>query len=243
MGKSFLKKAPSQKGTVPACTGALIVIKEMERLKTKPKEGKKQKRMYHATYSILEPKSLKGMQMHDYYVIGTEEDPLAKEQDTWERSEGGPGRLARLFEKCGIEIDDSDDQLWMDALVEGEATVVAPIVVRPDRESGEPRANLGLFYAPDDDDVPDIGLAEEEEGAKKGKKKPGKRAAAEDEEEDEAPKKKKRAKDEDEEEEEEEDEKPKKKGKKKVAEDEEEDEDEDEKPRKKKKTRKADEDE
>ena len=198
MGKTFLKSAPSQKGVVPACTGALLKVKEMERLKTKPKEGKKQKRMYHATLEIVEPKSLKGMTMHDYCVIGTEDDPLAKERETWERSEGGPGRLARLFEKANVEIDDEDDQVWMDAIVENGDNVVAPITVRPDRESGEPRANLGLYYAPDDDDCPEIGLADDDEKKGAGKKEKKGRRAADEEEEDEPKKKGKKAKDEEE---------------------------------------------
>lgn len=222
MGKSFLREAPEQKGSVPACTGALLQIKEIERTKTKIKEGKKAKKMYAVTFEILEPKSLKGMQIRDWLVVGTEDDPLAKEEETWARSEGGPGRLARLLNRANVEIDDDDDQAWMDAAPDGDP-VVAPILARADRDSGEMRSSPGLYFAPSDDDCPEVGLAEEGESKGRGGKgaaAAGKKARGrhvEEEEEEETPKKGKKKV-----EEEEEEEAPKKK--KRVVEEEEEEE-------------------
>jgi hypothetical protein len=222
VGKSFLKETPQAVGVIPACTGALCTIKELEKTKTKIKEGKKAKKMFVATLEVQKPKGIKGMTLREYYVIGTEDDPMAKNEETWARSEAGPGRLARLLNKANVEIDDEDDQLWCDAATSGDPIVV-PIVHRPDTD-GTPRAQIGLAFAPDDEDCPEVGFADEATSKGSGgkgaaaasKSARGRRAVEEDG--DEAPKKDKAAAADDD------DDAPKRgKGKKKAAADEDDD--------------------
>lgn len=245
--KTHIGDAPDQRGSLVACTGAKWKIIGLEVTKSKAKDGKVAKKMYVLEVEGVEPKEIKGAHVRDWIVVGTEDDPKAKEKATWQRSEAGPGRIARLFTKAGVDAP-ADDEEWDGVLSDCE--IIAPLTASEDDE-GQVRNRLGLFFAESDDDCPEIGVAEE--GGGKGKKK-GKGAAA-------ANKKARKGKgaeddeDEDEDEEDEEDEpKSKKKGKKSSKKDddedeeeEEEEEDEDEKPKKgkkgKKSSKKKDEDE
>lgn len=168
MARTPLAATEEQRGSVPPCTGARLKCVEIERTKTR----EKQHRMYVIILSIVEPKALKGMQIRDFCVIGTEDDPLAKKPETWQRSEGGPGRIKRFLIRSGTGIADDDDT-WMEAAVGNE--VVAPITERMD-PNGQMRTNVGLYYRVGEDDAPEIGIAEA--GAPKGKGAAGAAKAA-----------------------------------------------------------------
>lgn len=175
MGKSFFNETEEQRGAVPSLTGALLAIKEIERTKVAKESSKlKGARMYVVTFSLVEPKGCKGLEVRDWIIVGTVDDLPAKRPETWNRSEGGPGRLKRLLTRSGTPLSD-DDEEWMDA-AEGRE-VVAPVIDNgPDFEG--PRNKVGLYYRPSDDDCPEIGYAEEGAGAKRGAGKPAKGAAA-----------------------------------------------------------------
>jgi hypothetical protein len=225
MGKSHFKETEEQRGSLPAMTGALLEIVEIERAKTKEKGL----RMYVVELKVVEPKEFANSTVRDWIVVGTEDDPLAKQPQTWARSEAGPGRLKRLLTRSGTALSD-DDEEWMEAAAGNQ--VVAPISARAD-DSGEIRNRPGLYFRPSDEDCPEIGEATEESGKGKSKgssakgaaaaskKARGRHAADEAEDEDEKPKTSKKAKDADDEDEE--DEKPSKSKKKKDDDDEDED--------------------
>lgn len=229
MGKSHFKETEEQRGSLPAMTGALLEITEIERAKTKEKGL----RMYVVQLSVVEPKEFAGSTITDWIVVGTEADPLAKQPATWARSEKGPGRLKRLLTRSGTPLSD-DDEEWMEAATGNQ--VVAPITARQD-DSGETRNRPGLYFRPSDEDCPEIGEASEDEkkGGKGGKssakgaaaaskKARGRHADDENEDEDEKPSKGGKSKDSDDEDEDEKPSKSKDKGSKKSKDD---DEDED----------------
>lgn len=247
MSKSYLDEAEEQRGAIPACTGARLRIKEVEKTKTKEKGL----RMYVPSFVVVEPKQLKGMELRDWLVVGTEADPLAKRPETWKRSEGGPGRLKRLLARSGTPLSE-DDEEWMEAAVDNE--VIAPIIDNgPDADG--PRNKVGLFFRESDEDCPVIGIDEDEgkKGKGSGKKQKGAAAAAkrlrsrgdddEDEDEDEedtGSKGKGKQADKPKDDDDEDDEPKAKKGKKASKSDD--DEDDDEKPAKGKKKKPADDD-
>jgi hypothetical protein len=174
MGKSYFGETEEQRGAVPNLTGGLLAIKEIERTKVAKETSKlKGARMYVVTFSVVEPKSCKGLEVRDWIIVGTVDDLPAKRPETWNRSEGGPGRLKRLLTRSGTPLSD-DDEEWMDA-AEGRE-VVAPVIDNgPDFEG--PRNKVGLYYRPSDDDCPEIGIADDQ-APRGGKAKAGAKGAA-----------------------------------------------------------------
>jgi hypothetical protein len=218
---SFLKDTKPAQGSMPPCVARLKIV-EIEKQKTKEKGY----RMYMALFAVLEPKELKGSQIREWFVIGTEDDPLAKKEETWDRQEGGPGRLKRLFLKAEVQEDPDDTGSNIEGTCDNavDCEVIASILAKKTSDDGPQK--IGSFFNENDDDCPEIGIVEDD-----GKGERGKGAAA-------AGKKARgKAKDEEEDEEEEE-EKPGKKGKKK--DEEEEEEEEEPKPKSRKKGKKPD---
>jgi hypothetical protein len=236
MAKTHIGKTKPQQGSVPALTGAKLEIAGVEIGKTGPNAKTPGLKRYTIDFIIRLPKQFKGSHVRSYPTVGTEDDPRAKKEETWDRTEGGPGQLARLFDKAGVDRPD-DDEEW-DGVLTG-ATVVAPITCRA-MDDGSMMNGVGLFFNESDDDCPEIGVAEEGKGRGRGaaaaaKKARGRKAEEEEEEEteeedeDETPKKgKKKADKEEEEEETEEEEDTPKRGRPKGSKNKKKDEDEEE---------------
>lgn len=250
--KTSFKKTKEQRGSVPSCTGALLEVVEVQKGVTGENSQTPGCRRYVPIFKVVEPKEIKGMQVRDNrIIIGTPEDPKAKNEETWQRQEGGPGRLVRLLTRAevdpGSDPDDpwSDDEEWMEAAV--GCQVVAPLRADP---TGQFPTSVGLYFRPSDEDCPEIGLAPDDEDGGRGKKgkgaaaagkalrrkasddededkpaaKAGRKASTEDDDEDAEPKKGKTAKGK---KDEEEDEPKRKKAAKRKPADDEEEEDED----------------
>ena len=163
MAKTPMGKTKPQRGTAPK--GAyLCKVLDVDRTKTGENSRVPGCRMYHVQLETSADKRNKGyggIRLDDWIVVGTEDDPLAKEAETWERSEGGPGRLVLLLQKSGTAVSDNDET-WMEALVDQE--VVCDVGERVD-ENGEKRNRIGRpgYYAEGDDDCPEIGPYEEDD--------------------------------------------------------------------------------
>lgn len=220
--------------------GVKCEIEEIERTETGENSQTPGMLMYQATFRVTEPEQYVGSSLRDWFVIGTKDDKRAKRAETWERAEGGPGRLARLLKRAGVPNAD-DDEEWMDAAA-GQS-ICMHLSKRTD-ENGEPRNRVGMYFRESDPDFIGIGEELERDGAGRGgrggrKAKPegdgkARKAKAKDDDEgdeEEAPKRKGKAaaSDEDEEPEDDEDEAPKKaRGRKaKAARDDDGDDDED----------------
>jgi hypothetical protein len=187
MGKSFFDSTEEERGSLPKLTGALLKIKSFERTKTGDNAKTPGCRMYVMQASVVEPKKYANTTLRKYFVIGTESDPLGKEEETWNRSEAGPGQLKRTLVRSGTPLSKEDEE-WMEA-AEGRE-FVAPIGARVD-DSGYVRNDIGKAYRSEDEDCPVIGEAGDEPKGKRGK--PAKKAKpepeAEETEESEEPKK------------------------------------------------------
>ena len=219
--------------------GVKCEIEEIERTETGENSQTPGMLMYQATFRVTEPEQYVGSSLRDWFVIGTKDDKRAKRAETWERAEGGPGRLARLLKRAGVPNAD-DDEEWMDAAA-GQS-ICMHLSKRTD-ENGEPRNRVGMYFRESDPDFIGIGEELERDGAGRGrggrKAKPegdgkARKAKAKDDDEgdeEEAPKRKGKAaaSDEEEEPEDDEDEAPKKaRGRKaKAARDDDGDDDED----------------
>ena len=197
MGKSFFEDTEEQKGSLPALTGALLTIKSIERTKTGENSKNPGCRMYVVEAGIVEPKKYSGMTLRDWIVVGTADDPLAKEKETWTNgSEKGPGRLKRLLVRSGTALSE-DDEEWMEA-AEGQQ-FVASISAKADDE-GYIRNRMGKAFRPTDEDAPEIGEAAEKGSKKpKGKVTPLKKAKAITDEDEDTPAPKKTGTDDDDE--------------------------------------------
>src|SRR5262245_3077159 len=111
--RSHLGKTREAQGVLPAM-GVKCEIEEIERTETGENSQTPGMLMYQATFRVTEPEQYAGSSLRDWFVIGTKDDKRAKRAETWERAEGGPGRLARLLKRAGVPNAD-DDEEWMDA--------------------------------------------------------------------------------------------------------------------------------
>jgi hypothetical protein len=233
--RSHLGKTREAQGVIPAM-GVKCEIEEIERTETGENSQTPGMLMYQATFRVLEPEMYVGSSLRDWFVIGTKDDKRAKQAGTWERAEGGPGRLARLLKRAGVPNAD-DDEEWMDAAAGQQ--ICMHVSKRTD-ENGEPRNRVGMYFRESDADFIGIGEELERDGAGRGGRKKAsstgdgkaRKAKAKDDdegEEDEPKAKGKKAKDEDDEAEGDEDDEPPKKarGRKAKAADDEGDDDED----------------
>jgi hypothetical protein len=166
MARTFLSKTKEAVGIMPAM-GVKCVVEEIEKGETGENAATPGALMYTAMLRIVEPARFKGAMLRDWFTIGTRDDKKAKRDETWQRSEGGAGRLARLFKRAGVAISD-DDEEWMEA-IEG-AEVCATVTKQRDRSTGEWRNRIGLYFREEDDDFIGIGeeLEAEDESPRRG---------------------------------------------------------------------------
>lgn len=174
MGKSFFQEDGEQQGSIPALTGALVEITNVERKKTGPNSQTPGCRMYQFDFKVVKPEDFSGMFLTDWIVIGREGDLTGESEDTWKQGrEKGPGKLTRLLNRAGVALVE-DDEDWMETAVGNQ--VVTPISARPDKEDASIIRNRpGKYFRESDDDCPVIGLAEARNGKpKSAKSKPAK---------------------------------------------------------------------
>lgn len=217
---------------------------------TAKKTKEANKLMYDPVYRIIAPKGFKGLPVFDHYVIGSDEDPAAKDPDTWKGAIGARN-MKRAFKKMGLDVGGTRDidELINEAEGQELLLLVSIETQKKGQYKGRKQNRIDSYYAIGEHEV---GIEEPDEDDDEG-----------DDDEDEAPSPKKRAlkkksapaddddepEDDDEEEEEEEEEPaPKKKAKAKKApveddeddeeEEEESDEDEEDEPAPKKKAKK-----
>jgi hypothetical protein len=164
-----LWKGTASQGAMPAM-GVKLEIEEIERTETGPNSQVPGSLAYKGHFRVAEPKKYKGRKIQDFFTIGTKEDKRAKKEETWDRPEGGPGKLLRLMEKAGVPQTEDDDE-WRPA-AEG-AVVYAHL--RQDMWEGSPNNKIAGYFAEDDEDF--VGVGEElsapaaQSGARGGRKK------------------------------------------------------------------------
>src|SRR5215472_2951395 len=108
-----LWKGTAAQGYAPPM-GMKLEVEEIERTETGENSQVPGARAYQAYFRVLEPAEYKGRRFRDWFNIGTKEDPKARKDETWNRQEGGPGKLLRLMEKAGVTPTDEDEE-WMEA--------------------------------------------------------------------------------------------------------------------------------
>jgi hypothetical protein len=170
MARSFLGKTKEAVGVLPPM-GVKCVIEEIEKGETGENAATPGCLMYTATLRVTEPDRFKGASLRDWFTIGTAQDKRAKREETWRRSEGGPGRLVRMLKRAGVAISD-DDEEWMEA---AEGAEVCITVLKRTDNNGELRNRVGLYFREEDDDF--VGVGEELEAADNGARSGGARSA------------------------------------------------------------------
>src|SRR6266850_6682810 len=104
MAKSLgatLKKVP-ESSTVPD-GGYVLDIHKVE-----PATTGTGKKSYKAQLKVVEPKKYKGSMLFENFTIGSDEDPDADEQDTWDTSMGAK-QFKQMVEKAGVDLGDQDE--------------------------------------------------------------------------------------------------------------------------------------
>lgn len=165
--RTYLGKTKEAVGVMPAM-GMKVVIDEIERGETGENAANPGALMYTATFRVVEPERFKGATIREWFTIGTHEDRRGKRDETWRRSEGGPGRLVRLLKRAGVAITD-DDEEWMEA-AEG-AEVCLTVTKTRDRDTGEWRNRVGMYFREEDADF--VGVGETTEADEDGGRRPG----------------------------------------------------------------------
>lgn len=105
---------------------------------TKEREGKTQKYQLHLTSQVVEPANLKGLFFHEYFTIGTDDDPDAEQLATWQTSFGGRS-FARFVDKSGVPLGDEvneDDLIAAFTAPNGAVDYLATIVMETETKEG-----------------------------------------------------------------------------------------------------------
>lgn len=153
MSKSFFGEVQEYSGPVPA-GGYKCVIEEIERGVTGERAQNPGAKRYAARLRVVEPKKYGGSVLMDYFTIGTEDDPKARDQATWNTSLGAK-RLFRLLKRAGVAAKDGDDEEWMDA---AQGQEVCAHVQRERDETGQFRNRVnGDYYKESDEDFVGVG--------------------------------------------------------------------------------------
>jgi len=105
-------------------------VEEIEETETAGRDGKAKKLMYVAHMVVLAPKQYKGLKFNDNFVIGSDEDPKAKDPDTWKAAIGSR-RMKDLFKAAKVTLKPDLDACREEC--EGNE-VVADVVLQPDRK-------------------------------------------------------------------------------------------------------------
>jgi hypothetical protein len=170
MARSFLGKTKEAVGVMPAM-GMKVAVEEIERTETGENSATPGALMYVGTLRVLEPEQFKGATLRDWFLIGTKDDKRAKREETWRRSEGGPGRLVRMLKRAGVATSD-DDEEWMEGAQGAEVCIT--VLKQRDRETGEWRNRVGLYFREEDEDFVGVGetLEADEDGPRRGRGAP-----------------------------------------------------------------------
>src|SRR5215468_5929311 len=113
MAKAYLGDTEEYTSAVLA-GGYKLVIESLERSATSENAITPNVRQYVADLRIVLPKKNAGARVMDWFQVGTEDDPKAKQKETWQQSPGAK-KLKRLLKKAGVANLDGDDEEWMDA--------------------------------------------------------------------------------------------------------------------------------
>jgi len=105
MGRKFAwSEVEEQAQTIPADIYALEIDSIEESL-----SKEKSKLMYRVTFRVIEPETYRGHLLFEYYVFGTDEDPLAEKQETLNTSYGIK-RFKRMMRAAQIpDLEDMDE--------------------------------------------------------------------------------------------------------------------------------------
>ena len=167
MARSFLGKTKEAVGVMPAM-GMKVQIEEIERGETGENATNPGALMYTAIFRVIEPEQFKGATLREWFTIGTKDDRRGKREETWHRSEGGPGRLVRMLKRAGVAITD-DDEEWMEAAEGSE--VCLTVTKQRDRDTGEWRNRVGMYFREEDHDF--VGVGELTEADESEQRRPG----------------------------------------------------------------------
>src|SRR5215510_14036210 len=148
--------------------GMKVQIEEIERGETGENATNPGALMYTAIFRVLEPEQFKGATLREWFTIGTKDDRRGKREETWHRSEGGPGRLVRMLKRAGVAITD-DDEEWMEAAEGSE--VCLTVTKQRDRDTGEWRNRVGMYFREEDHDF--VGVGELTEADESEQRRPG----------------------------------------------------------------------
>jgi hypothetical protein len=88
-----------------------VTVRELAETMSKAGEDQKSKLMYVATLRITAPKAFTGLQLYDRFTIGTNDDPHAKDPETWKGSFAAR-RMKQFVKAIKIPLgDDMDDTM------------------------------------------------------------------------------------------------------------------------------------
>lgn len=153
MAKSFFSGTEEWSGPVPT-GGYKCVVEEIERGVTGENARTPGAKKYTARVRIVEPKRHAGAAIFDTFTIGSEEDPKAREQQTWDNSFGAK-KLFRLLKRAGVPARDGDDEDWMDAAKGQE--VCAHVLREVGMNGGFRNTINGEYFRESDDDFWGVG--------------------------------------------------------------------------------------
>ena len=164
MAKSWFSETQEWSGPVPA-GGYKCVIEEIERGVTGEQAQTPGAKRYAARLRVVEPKKHQGSVIIDWFTIGTEDDPKARDQATWNQSLGAK-RLFRLLKRAGVAAKDGDDEEWMDA---AQGQEVCCHIRRERDENGQFRNRInGDYFKESDEDFVGVGELLEASGDGRG---------------------------------------------------------------------------
>ena len=138
MGRHFPRKKVSSAAADIAPKGSyLLRVESLDE-----EESKAGRLMYSFEARIVEPARFKGMPVYKYFTVGTESDPYAEEDSTWEDSRAA-SQMAKLFEVCGIDISEDMDE---NCEAVRDCEFVASLGIE-ESEGYDPKNRLGRLYA------------------------------------------------------------------------------------------------
>lgn len=132
------------------------------------------KLMYQGTFKIEEPKEYANLQLRDFYVLGSDDDPQGSDQKTV-RTSIGMQRLKNLFKATSGTMGASLDSCCREA--EGQQVMCRVTQTEDKQNKGQFRNNIQRYF-PLGEREPGIDDTEADRGPKQLKGTAAKRAAA-----------------------------------------------------------------